>query len=154
MLVDEDVPGDAAKRIMQIVPGTEAWSVAEIDGLKGKPDNDVLHYASYHEMVLVVCDRGYGSLVFEQGLPAPSGIMYLRGQPHDAGLIVASQLLTSPWALSGSFVASQPGKRTRKRPLPYDIEHRQKMLNEIADNYPDKVIKISDRWHMRGDVGT
>ena len=151
VLVDEDVPGAAAERIMDLVPGVRAWSVRDVEGLKGQPDEEVLRYASYHNMVLVVCDRGYGSLVFEQALPTPSGIVYLRDQPHNAGLIVATQLLAAPWKLSGSFITYRPGRPDKRRAMLIGNIRRQEMLAEIAEHYPNKIIKINGLMKLADD---
>lgn len=80
-------------------------------------DRRVLALALEHQRVLVTFDADFGDLVFQQRLPAPPSVLYLRLHPVDS--VAAAELILRALAspVLGQFVACTR-EATRRRELP------------------------------------
>ena len=115
LLLDENMPRSAAVELTRV--GHDVLSVS--DAQASADDRRVLALAREGGRVLVTFDADFGSLVYQQGEPAPQAILYLRMHPVD-GAVAASlvlQALAEP--VQGQFVVwTREG--LRRRPLPPD----------------------------------
>lgn len=114
LLLDENMPRSTGPALLAL--GHEAIHVSEIS--PGAPDRDVLQLARSLGRILATRDSDFGDLVFQQGEPAPDGIVYLREHLLSGALaaeMLADALRTS---VEGWFVVcTADGQRRRRLPL-------------------------------------
>lgn len=115
-LADENFPL-ASVRVLQD-SGYDVASMSEIR--PGADDVEVLALAAEEGRVLLTFDRDYGRLLFQEGRPAPAGVVYLRFVPetptHPAKRI-ARLIEQGSEFFEGSYLVAG-GDTVRRRPLP------------------------------------
>ena len=77
LLADENVPRPSVERLRDA--GIDVTYVAE--QIAGASDLDVLALAELEDRITLTFDRDFGELVFRQGIPARSGVIYCRFVP-------------------------------------------------------------------------
>jgi predicted nuclease of predicted toxin-antitoxin system len=113
LLLDEHVPRSAGRLLAQ--RGHEVVFV--VDVAAGADDRAVLERARMDGRVLVTLDADFGKLIFQQGVPPPPAIVYVRLRPVDGfaiGTIVADALADDIDA--ALVVCTRDGRR--RRPFP------------------------------------
>lgn len=101
---------------------------AVLEELPGADDTDVLSLASQEGLVLLGCDKGYGTLIFRDGHPPPLGGILFRGQPRNIADLTMD-VLCSGIALMGNYIVVRPGQMvSRSRPLPPRSNGETKMV--------------------------
>ena len=86
----------------------------------GLTDRDVLALAHREDRVLLTFDRDYGMLVYQNRLPPPPAIIFLRFRPQsplEPAAIAAPILNLGITAIRGSFFVVERDS-FRRRPLP------------------------------------
>jgi predicted nuclease of predicted toxin-antitoxin system len=86
----------------------------------GMADEDVLALAHRENRILLTFDRDYGMLVYQNRMPAPPAILYLRFRPHsplEPAAVVAPILNLGLIAIRGSFFVVERDS-FRRRALP------------------------------------
>ena len=77
LLADENVPIASVQALRQA--GFDVLSASELE--PGGADERVLERAVTANTVLVTFDADFGSLIYQQGLQRPLGVLYLRFNP-------------------------------------------------------------------------
>ena len=115
-LADENFPLPSVR----ILSAARHDVAAVVQDSPGVADETVLERTVREGRVLVTFDRDYGSLLYQLGLPAPTGIVYFRFVPfsleepaeHLLALLERSEL-----SLLGMLAVAERD-RVRQRPLP------------------------------------
>jgi predicted nuclease of predicted toxin-antitoxin system len=97
--------------------GHDVLAVAE--SAAGAGDPDILAWSRRDQRILVTEDRDFGQLIFASGLPAGSGVLFLRcPEKARAALpeVIASLVERRGAELPGGFAVWSP-RRFRVRPL-------------------------------------
>ncbi len=120
LLANENVPGEAVAALRR--DGHDViWARTHAPG---EPDAAVLQRAQAEDRIVVTFDKDFGELAFRWGLPASSGVILFRIEPHspaEATEVIAGALLSrSDWAGHFSVVEQE---RIRMTPLP--VNHRK-----------------------------
>lgn len=94
-----------------------------VDDRPGATDREILQRAELESRVLITSDKGFGSLVFEEGLSARNGIILFRLRATDPPLSAeyAITVIESRAIWSGCFAVVEEG-RVRVVPLPLASE--------------------------------
>lgn len=114
-LADENIPTASIALLRQA--GLDVTSVREIQ--PGLADHAVLGMAHGERRGVLTFDRDFGELVFQQQLPCPPAVIYLRFapvSPEEPGHIVLA-MLESVGVLDGQFIVLDR-ESYRKRALP------------------------------------
>jgi len=88
------------------------------DSHRGLADVEILRLAGREERIVATFDKGFGTLAFGAGAPAPAGIILIRIDPRRKQLaprVVAALESDCPWA--GHLATIESG-RIRLRALP------------------------------------
>ncbi len=113
LLADQDVYAVTVRFLR--AQGWSVRTVAEV-GLHAATDEELLHYASTHTMIVLTRDRHFGQLVFIRRLLG--GVIYLRITPstiaavHEQLCNVLQQ--TTAEQLHRSFIVVTPGAIRRR----------------------------------------
>jgi predicted nuclease of predicted toxin-antitoxin system len=114
-LANENIPLDVVEAVRQLGHDV-AWVRADAPG---SPDPIVLQRAVVEQRILLTCDKDFGELAFQFGLPATCGIVLFRFPASSsatlATLVTAALQSRTDWA--GQFSVAEPG-RIRMRSLP------------------------------------
>ena len=113
LLLDENIPRSMGRALAEV--GHDVAFVADTE--PAADDRSVLALARAGQRVLVTFDADFGDLVYQQGVPSPPAIIYLRMHPIDtaaAAEMVLQALAESP--LDQFVVCMKLGRR--RRPLP------------------------------------
>lgn len=95
-------------------------TLAVSESLSGSRDEEVLARAALEERILLTFDRDYGELIYRKGLPAPTGVVYLRfapADPDEPARVVLGLDEIEGFRLEGRYTVIDP-PRIRQRPLP------------------------------------
>ncbi|MGQ0697818.1 MAG: DUF5615 family PIN-like protein [Panacagrimonas sp.] len=115
-LADENIAGYAIEFLRHA--GHDVAAVKEIE--PGLPDKGVLALARKQDRILLSFDRDHGDLIFNQGVPAPHAVVYLRlhpTSPESLATILTRVVALEEEALTGQFtVATEEGLRQRRLP--------------------------------------
>jgi predicted nuclease of predicted toxin-antitoxin system len=115
-LANENIPKPSIAHVRQA--GIDIISISEES--PGISDEEVLAQAARDHLIIWTFDRDYGSLIYQQGLPTPAGIMYFRFDPAtaiEAGEIFLNLLDSEGIAFEGMFtVVDRSGIRQRALP--------------------------------------
>jgi len=98
--------------------GHDVAAVAE--GAVGNSDRENIALAIREQRVILTYDRDYGTLVFEQGVPAPPGVVSFRlysATPEEPAERVLRLLAEPSFSIIGAFVTITRGGE-RRRSLP------------------------------------
>ncbi|CAN5201223.1 hypothetical protein BH24GEM2_BH24GEM2_14700 [soil metagenome] len=115
LLADKNVPLPSIRVLRQA--GWDVNAVAEF--APGARDTAVLAHAAEHAQILITFDRDFGELIYRRGVPAPSGVIYLRlipAGPEEAGPLLLDLLALQILQLEGHFTVVER-ERIRQRPL-------------------------------------
>jgi predicted nuclease of predicted toxin-antitoxin system len=113
-LADENFPLASVKQLRKA--GVELSAIAEDQ--PGLVDRAVLAWAHEDHRALLTFDRDFGELLFQEGLPPPAAVVYLRFipiSPEEPAEVVLA-LLRSGVELEGQFVVLDRDS-FRSRPL-------------------------------------
>lgn len=108
LLADENIPLESVRMLRRA--GHDIVSIAERS--PGIADEEVVRTARAGGRVVVTFDRDYGELVFRHGLPAPTGVLYLRflpRGPRDVATYI-SRLIENGIDLEGRFTTADHGR--------------------------------------------
>lgn len=86
----------------------------------GLPDEQVLSRAFREERIILTFDRDYGRLLYEVGLPSPTGVVYFRLVPsslEEPAEYLLVLLRRADFSVSGMLTVVERD-RVRQRPLP------------------------------------
>ena len=86
----------------------------------GLPDEQVLSRAFREERIILTFDRDYGRLLYEVGLPSPTGVVYFRLVPsslEEPAEYLLVLLRRADVSVSGMLTVVERD-RVRQRPLP------------------------------------
>ena len=114
-LADEHFPSPSIRLLREA--GYEVVRIAEI--AHRSADESVLARSTAEDRVLLTFDRDCGKLVFQRGLPVPSGVVHFRlgACPADKPALRLLDLLERHGAtLEGMYTTVKP-RHTRQRPL-------------------------------------
>ncbi len=115
-MANENFPLSSVWRLREA--GHDTFAVSESMG--GSRDEEVLSQAARERRILLTFDRDYGDLIYRKGLPAPTGVVYLRFAPADpdepARIVLALEGING-LLLEGHYTVVDP-PRIRQRPLP------------------------------------
>ncbi|MCY3818723.1 MAG: DUF5615 family PIN-like protein [Gammaproteobacteria bacterium] len=78
LLANENIPLATVKALREA--GEDVLSVTEAS--PGASDEAIIRWARREGRVVVTFDRDYGELVFNQRLPPPAGVLYMRFEPE------------------------------------------------------------------------
>lgn len=112
LLADRNLPRASVARLR-----AEGFDIAVAEG--GASDEEVLDRASFERRVLLTLDRDFGRLVLSTGIPAPSGVVYLRLRvlrPETPAELLVRLLRDRHVVLEGYFTSVR-SDRVRQRPL-------------------------------------
>lgn len=113
LLLDENMPRSVGRALAEA--GHDVAFAADAEPAAN--DRSVLALARAGQRMLVSFDADFGDLVYQQGVPAPPAIVYLRMHPIDtaaAAEMVLQALAESP--RDHFVVCTRLGRR--RRPLP------------------------------------
>lgn len=116
-LVDEDLPRSLSRALRQA--GIRAEDGRDV-GLRGAPDNEVMHYAISHDLTLLSADLGFAN-VLRFPLGSHSGIVIVRFPNELSTTTLVEAILTILRSLSdeeilGNLLIIEPGQiRLRRR---------------------------------------
>lgn len=115
-LANEHFPAASVRLLRR--DGHDVAFVAE--GPVGASDAENLARAVREQRIILTYDRHYGELIFQQGLPAPPGVVYFRlTQPTaDEPATVLRDLLADPSSPLEGYFVTVGRNRIRRRPLP------------------------------------
>ena len=86
----------------------------------GLPDEQVLSRAFREERIILTFDRDYGRLLYEVGLPSPTGVVYFRLVPsslEEPAEYLLVLLRRAHFSVSGMLTVVERD-RVRQRPVP------------------------------------
>ena len=115
-LANENFPVPSVRRLREADHDVVAIAAEE----PGSPDEWVLFRASREESIILTFDRDYGRLLYESGLPPPSGVVYFRFVPSslEEPAEYLLRLLGQPdFPLAGKLTVVERD-RVRQRSLP------------------------------------
>ncbi|HEX3151757.1 MAG TPA: DUF5615 family PIN-like protein [Gemmataceae bacterium] len=114
-MANENLPLDVVEAVRNLGHDV-AWVRADDPG---SPDRAILQRAVAEQRILLTCDKDFGDLAFQFGLPANCGIVLFRFPASSsealATLVTAALQSRADWA--GQFSVAEP-ERIRMRPLP------------------------------------
>jgi predicted nuclease of predicted toxin-antitoxin system len=113
LLLDENMPRSVGRALVEA--GHDVAFAADTE--PAADDRSVLALARAGQRMLVTFDADFGDLVYQQGVPAPLAIVFLRMHPIDtaaAAEMVLQALAEAP--LDQFVVCTKRGRR--RRPLP------------------------------------
>ncbi len=115
-LADENFPLPSVRRLRE-----EGHDVAAIAAEEpGLPDEQVLSRAFGEDRIILTFDRDYGRLLYEVGLPSPTGVVYFRFVPsslEEPAEYLLGLLRRTDFSVSGKLTVAERD-RVRQRPLP------------------------------------
>lgn len=115
-LADENIAGYAVQFLRDA--GDDVAAVREL--APGISDRAVLAMALHQGRVLLSFDRDHGDLIFNQRVPAPHAVVYLRlypPSPEALAEVLGRVIALGEPALTGQFtVGTQDGLRQRRLP--------------------------------------
>jgi predicted nuclease of predicted toxin-antitoxin system len=114
-LANENLPLEVVEAVRKLGHDV-TWIRTDAPGSK---DRDILQRAESEQRIVLTCDKDFGELAFQFGLPASCGIVLFRLPASSsaalATLVVAAPQSRTDWA--GQFSVVEAG-RIRMRPLP------------------------------------
>jgi predicted nuclease of predicted toxin-antitoxin system len=114
-LVDENLPRSLAPRLRKV--GLEVRDVRD-EGLRGRPDPEILEFAVSHGLILITSDLGFGSLL--RSFPSCRGLVIARlpdDWPASAidDAVERALVRLSEQDLSASLIVIEPDRIRRRR---------------------------------------
>ncbi|WP_375382817.1 DUF5615 family PIN-like protein [uncultured Sphingomonas sp.] len=82
-LIDENVPFVVVITLREL--GHDRFAVAE--STPSALDPDIMAQARHEDRVRVTFDQDYSRMIFREGQPAPSGVVYMQSRPQHAALV-------------------------------------------------------------------
>jgi predicted nuclease of predicted toxin-antitoxin system len=119
LLLDENMPRSVRRALADA--GHDVAFAADAE--PAAEDRRVLALARASQRILVTFDADFGDLVYQQAVPAPPAIVYLRMHPIDteaAADMVQQALADSPW--DQFVVCTRQGRRRRALPKRADTD--------------------------------
>ncbi len=115
-LADENFPLPSVRRLREA--GHDVAAIATDE--PGLPDEQVLSLAFREERIILTFDRDYGRLLYEVGLPPPTGVVYFRFVPssfEEPAEYLLGLLGRTDFSVSGRLTVAERD-RVRQRPFP------------------------------------
>jgi predicted nuclease of predicted toxin-antitoxin system len=112
-LADENFPLPSVHRLREA--GLDVAAIAAEE--PGLPDEQVLSLAFGEDRIILTFDRDYGRLLYEVGLPPPTGVVYFRFVPSSLEEPAEYILGRTDFSVSGRLTVAERD-RVRQRPLP------------------------------------
>jgi predicted nuclease of predicted toxin-antitoxin system len=115
-LADENIPLASVRRLRDA--GHDVAAVSE--GSPGASDSEVLTQATRQSRVILTFDRDYGTLVYREVAPAPTGVVYYRfapRSPEEPAERLLGLLMVPSLVIEGRFTVVER-TQTRQRSLP------------------------------------
>jgi predicted nuclease of predicted toxin-antitoxin system len=113
LLLDENMPRSVGRALAEAGHGVAF--VADIE--PAAEDRGVLALARAGQRILITFDADFGDLIYQQGVPAPPAIVYLRMHPFDTAAASEMVLQALAETVTGQFVVcTRLGRRRRALP--------------------------------------
>lgn len=114
-LANENIPRQSIVRLRD----SGITVAAVLEDTPGATDRSILRRAADESLVIITFDRDYGSLIYEQQLAPPPGMLYLRFVPRtpvEPAELVLRLINDDKIQLDGKFTVVER-ERIRQRPL-------------------------------------
>ncbi len=115
-LADENFSDPVVDRL--IASGHDVLRARDV--LQGEDDADLLSLAQTDDRIVLTCDKDFGTLVFQRGLPAQSGVLLFRvdlATPEaEEDRIVSIILSRSDWPGHFSVISNDSIRMRRLTP--------------------------------------